>query len=273
MSDTKPTILITHGAWHHPAYFSSVIDLLKAQGYKVVCPHLPTCNNDDTPTKTLDDDVALIRSTASSLADEEQEIVALMHSYGGVVGTDALYGLSTTERAKSGLKGGLKRLLYMCAFIPQKGQSLAGIFGGRMPPYIVEKVNQGSIFCSKSLPIYVHWIRFQQEGLFLGVEDPNQRFYHDTADPGHWSAQLLKHPKAAQFTAVSHEAFREVPITYLLCENDQALPMGVQKMMIGRIEEVGVKVGTIESCEGSHSPFLSMPEKVVEVVVRAAEAP
>jgi pimeloyl-ACP methyl ester carboxylesterase len=157
MSDTKPTILITHGAWHHPAYFSSVIDLLKAQGYKVVCPHLPTCNNDDTPTKTLDDDVALIRSTASSLADEEQEIVALMHSYGGVVGTDALYGLSTTERAKSGLKGGLKRLLYMCAFIPQKGQSLAGIFGGRMPPYIVEKVNQGSIFCSKSLPTYTEF--------------------------------------------------------------------------------------------------------------------
>ena len=44
-------------------------------------------------------------------------------------------------------------------------------------------------------------------------------------------------------------------------------------MMIGKIEEAGVKVGTIESCEGSHSPFLSMPEKVVEVVVRAAEAP
>ena len=83
----------------------------------------------------------------------------------------------------------------------------------------------------------------------------------------------MKHPKAAQFTAVSHEAFREVPITYLLCENDQALPIGVQKMMIGRIEEAGVNVGTIESCEGSHSPFLSMPEKVVEVVVRAAEAP
>jgi hypothetical protein len=83
----------------------------------------------------------------------------------------------------------------------------------------------------------------------------------------------LKHPKAAQFTAVSHEAFREVPITYLLCENDHALPVEVQKVMIGRIEEAGVKVGTIESCEGSHSPFLSMPAKVTEVIVRAAEAP
>jgi len=46
-----------------------------------------------------------------------------------------------------------------------------------------------------------------------------------------------------QFTAVSHETFLEVPITYLLCENDHALPGEVQKMMIGRIEEAGVKVG------------------------------
>jgi hypothetical protein len=41
----------------------------------------------------------------------------------------------------------------------------------------------------------------------------------------------------------------------------------VQKM-IGRIEGAGVEVKTIESCERSHSPFLSMPEEVVEVVDR-----
>jgi hypothetical protein len=98
------------------------------------------------------------------------------------------------------------------------------------------------------------------------------RFYADTADPKHWFSMLLKHSKAAQFAAVSHEAWREVPVTYLLCEKDQALPVEVQKMMIGRIKEAGGKVGTVESCEGSHSPFLSMPETVVEVVVRAAEA-
>ena len=85
-------------------------------------------------------------------------------------------------------------------------------------------------------------------------------------------AQLLKHPRAAQFTAVSHEAFREVPVTYLLCEQDQALPVEIQQMMVGRLEEAGAKVATVETCAGSHSPFLSIPETVVEVVVRAAEA-
>lgn len=136
----KPTILAIHGAWHHPAYFRSVITLLSEQGYSAVCPHLPTCNNDDPPTKTLEDDVALIRNAASSLADEGHEIVVLMHSYGGVVGTDALYGLGTKTRAKKGLSGGVRRLIYMCAFIPRMGQSLAGIFGGGLPPWIQEKV-------------------------------------------------------------------------------------------------------------------------------------
>ena len=71
---------------------------------------------------------------------------------------------------------------------------------------------------------------------------------------------------------MSHEAFREAPVTYLLCEQDQAVPVVVQQMMVGRLEETGAKVETVETCTGSHSPFLSMPETVVEVVVRAAEA-
>jgi pimeloyl-ACP methyl ester carboxylesterase len=149
MLDTKPTVLIIHGAWHHPAYFASVIDLLKAQGYDAVCPHLPTCNHDETPTKTLADDIALIRDTASTLADDGKEIIVLMHSYGGVVGTDALYGLSTSERVRQGFKGVLKRLVYMRAFIPHKGQSLSGIFGGGLPPYIVDVV---SLFLTSNKP-------------------------------------------------------------------------------------------------------------------------
>lgn len=112
----------------------------------------------------------------------------------------------------------------------------------------------------------------KQDGLFLDVVEPELHFYHDTADPQNWAAQLTKHPKAAQYTAVSHEAFREVPVMYLLCEQDQALPVEVQRMMVRRIEEAGVENVVLESCGGSHSPFLSMPEKVTEVVARAAKA-
>jgi pimeloyl-ACP methyl ester carboxylesterase len=140
MSQSKPTILIVHGAWHHPAYLQSLIKALQEREYDVSCPHLPTCNNAVPPNKTLGDDVRLIRDTAIELADEGKEIVALMHSYGGIVGTDALAEVSFQIRSKSGLKGGVRRLLYMCAFVPQGGQSLAGIFGGGLPPWLEPKV-------------------------------------------------------------------------------------------------------------------------------------
>jgi pimeloyl-ACP methyl ester carboxylesterase len=140
MAQTKPTILIIHGAWHHPAYFKDLNQQLQDHGYGVACPHLPTCSNDVPPKKLFKDDVAIVRDIATSLADDGKEIVVLMHSYGGMVGTDALYDMSVSSRAEAGLKGGVKRLVYMCAFIPQKGQSLAGIFGGSLPPWLEPKV-------------------------------------------------------------------------------------------------------------------------------------
>ena len=140
MAQGKPTVLIIHGAWHHPGYFEQTINALQAKGYEVSCPRLPTCNDAIPPNKLFEDDTKLIRDTATALADDGNEIVALMHSYGGVVGTDSLYDLSTSSRADLSLKGGIKRLLYMCAFIPQKGQSLAGIFGGGLPPWLEPKV-------------------------------------------------------------------------------------------------------------------------------------
>ena len=97
-------------------------------------------------------------------------------------------------------------------------------------------------------------------------------FYNDLPPEAarHFVAQLVVHPTAAQWTEVTNEAFRETPTTYLLCEKDQALPLEVQKMICGRIEALEVNIN-YETCSAGHSPFLSMPEKVAEVVNRVAE--
>jgi Alpha/beta hydrolase family len=106
----------------------------------------------------------------------------------------------------------------------------------------------------------------------LHIHDPETHFYNDLApeDAKHFSAQLTCQPTSAQFTEVSHEAFKEIPITYLLCENDQALPVEVQKMMCDRIEAMGVKVD-YESCSAGHSPFLSMPDQLAEIVEKVSK--
>lgn len=48
---------------------------------------------------------------------------------------------------------------------------------------------------------------------------------------------------------------------YLLCELDNAIPVGFQRKMCEDAQAAGADV-TMTLVEASHSPFLSMPEKV-----------
>ncbi|GMG23517.1 unnamed protein product [Aspergillus oryzae] len=212
---TRPTILVIHGAWHHPEFYAPFCRAFEDLGYEAVCPRLLTCNNDVPPTKTLADDVALIRQTAQSLIDDGKSVVAVMHSYGGIVGTDALDGLA------------IKRLIYMTAFIPPSGNSLAGMFGGQLPPFITIDVAAA------------------------------------------WAKKLVVHPKSAQFDTISNEAYRSIPATYIVCEQDAALIPMVQEMMIGNVRKVGVDID-VERLPASHSPFLSMPEETAKLVLKIA---
>lgn len=119
-----PALLLIHGAWHHPEFYAPLCKSLEALNYEVVCPRLPSCNDAVPPTKSLHDDVALIRATAQTLLNGGKRVVAIMHSYGGMVGTEALHGLP------------IEHLIYMTAFLPSSGKSLAGMFGDMLPPFI-----------------------------------------------------------------------------------------------------------------------------------------
>ena len=101
----------------------------------------------------------------------------------------------------------------------------------------------------------------------MTMVDPALRFYNDLPPPEqqHWISELLKSPRITNYTAVSHIAYLYHPVTYLFCENDQALPLEVQNMMVETIRGLGVKID-VETCKAGHSPFLSMPEQVLEVV-------
>lgn len=205
------------------------------------------------PNKTLDDDVHQIRELALQDLDAGRDIVALMHSYGGVVGSNALAGLGAADREKG---GHVKALIYMAAFIPFENESLAGIFGGELPP----------------------WLNPNSQGT-IEIDNPQRHFYSDLLPEQQieWANLLVQHPTIAQFKATKSppplSAWRRIPVVYLFCNDDQALPVQVQEMMVNRIEqaEAGLVVGR-EYCTSGHSPFLSVPEKVVENVSRVCSA-
>jgi pimeloyl-ACP methyl ester carboxylesterase len=136
---SQPLVYILHGAWHGPAYFETVKGKLQALGYTMLCPQQPSTGA-SPPTKTLHDDAAVVRAELELLIEHGQEVVLVMHSYGGMVGTQAAAGLGKAERTKQGKTGGVVRLLYACSFLLPLGSDLCKSLGGSFPPWIKEEV-------------------------------------------------------------------------------------------------------------------------------------
>ncbi|KNG84801.1 hypothetical protein ANOM_006714 [Aspergillus nomiae NRRL 13137] len=232
----RPTFLIIHGSWHYPEVYGTFCKEIENRGAEVVCPRLPTCSGELPRTTSIEDDVALIRETAQSLVQEGKDVIAVMHSYGGMVGTDALEGL------------GVQRLIYLAAFVPFGGNSLADMFDGSLPSFIV---------CD-------------EQGMSR-VPEAASVFYQDLPDDeaAFWAERLVPQPISAHLNPISHEAYRGIPATYIVCDDDRAIPVSAQERMISNVQSAGVRMD-VRRIPASHSPFLSMPELTAELVVNLA---
>lgn len=131
----KPTFLIIHGAWQTPLFYEDLIGHLEFLGYDSTCPHLPSCK--ETPDSafrsiTLADDAAFIKAEAARLVQAAGKTVfVVLHSYGGIVGDEALTdGLSYLRRRQLGLKGGIIGLYFVSAYLLRVGESWVDRFDG-----------------------------------------------------------------------------------------------------------------------------------------------
>src|SRR2546429_6409619 len=120
---SQTTFVLVPGAWHSPYAFSHVSTQLRKHGYDTVGVFLPATGA-YPPLKSFDADVLAIQSAIMTAADDGQDVVVVMHSYGGVVGCEGLKGLSKVERSAAGRPGGVIRLAFLCAFVLQVGASL-----------------------------------------------------------------------------------------------------------------------------------------------------
>ena len=127
MDVALPSIVLIHGAWHTPFVYKKFIEALRKVGIEVHCPLLPTSNGSRPPQASFVDDVAAARTVTQSLVDASKQVLVIMHSYGGAVGSNALQDLSISHRARSNLPGGVTQLIYMCAYILPNGGSLTQV--------------------------------------------------------------------------------------------------------------------------------------------------
>jgi hypothetical protein len=98
--------------------------------------------------------------------------------------------------------------------------------------------------------------------------ESKHRFYNDLSpeEQEHWTSELIRCPDVTQTTPITNAAYLHHPVTYLFCENDQALPLFLQQSMVKTIEEsTGISIEKA-TCDAGHSPFLSQPNTLLNLV-------
>ena len=78
----------------------------------------------------MDDASAVEKEMKRLVEDDGNLVMAVFHSYGGLVGSQAIdEELSHAWRKARGLPGGVIHLFFCCAFVLQEGQSVLETFG------------------------------------------------------------------------------------------------------------------------------------------------
>lgn len=184
---------------------------------------LPSVGADATAGCDLSGDAAAVRAVLDAA---DAPVLLCGHSYAGMVVTQAATGHPSVER-----------LVYLCAFMPDEGESLVHLTGGQPAP----------------------WIRVSEDGTTLpDLEQAPLLFYGD-CEPGLQAeaTSRIRPMAAAPFVEpVRSPAWKHVPATYVVCAQDAALPVELQR------EVFAPRAHEVVELEASHSPFFSQPEAV-----------
>ncbi|KAK7710330.1 hypothetical protein SLS64_005915 [Diaporthe eres] len=250
---TRPTIIIVHGGWHTPASYEKLTSALEASGYEVHCPRLLSVNGARPPNAGLSDDTALVRSYVESLVQAGRSVVAIAHSYGGQVITNALNalcGLGVDARAAKGLKGGVSHLIYMAAFAIPEGVAM------------MDKVQEFG-----NMDLVPLAFDFADDGTCVS-RDPKTLL----VGPGPSDAEVEAYLKTlvrwhgnVMYRASEHAAWREIPVAYIKASADMTVPVHYQQHFIDEMEKAGRKVQVFELDTG-HCPNLTATDGVVDAV-------
>ena len=218
-------IVLVHGGFVDGAGWEGVYKILKRDGYNVSVVQ--------NPTISLDDDVAV---TKRILAAQDGPAILVGHSYGGAV-------------IEAGSDPKVAGLVYITAFAPDKGESVASLIenpppGAPVPPILPPQ--DGYLFLDKA--------KFPAS--FAGdVDAEKAAFMADSQVP--WGVAALS-------GKISEPAWRAKPSWYLIATDDKMIPPDAQRAMSKRAGATVVEV------TGSHAIYVSQPGPVAKLIEEAA---
>ncbi|KAH8666972.1 Alpha/beta hydrolase fold-1 [Xylariales sp. PMI_506] len=260
---SKPSILIVPGSFAHPSLYDNLVEALAKHGYELRALHIPSIGLEagvgrDIPPPSMYDDAAFIAQEVNKLADEGKDVVLIPHSYGGVPATESVDKSLTKEaREKDGKKGGLVRLAYMTCLVPAVGQTAKDVLD-ELPPgdAIPMNVDENG---------WMYHVDFEITAAKSFSDIPKEEGLS-------YVKRFAKHSSVSFMTPLRNAGYKNIPISYLLCEDDITIPADLQRKGIEHIEkESGNKVD-VTSIKAGHCPSAdsSAPHLVVDWILAVA---
>ncbi|MDT3405333.1 alpha/beta fold hydrolase [Mucilaginibacter terrae] len=237
-NNNSKTIVLVHGAWSDASSWDAVTPLLKAKGYEVINVNLAGHGKDTTSFAgiTFQTYVDQVKAAIGS----RNNVVLVGHSFAGLV----ISQVAEDEPTQ------IKELIYLAAALPHDGDSLLSLAKGDPASHI-----------GKSLTID------QQHGAAIIAKDAAADIFAADAPlqvQQYIAANLKPEPLAPLATPVhlTETNFGSVKKMYIHTVNDNAISYPAQQYMV----KAG-KVAKVYTLQSSHTPFISMPGKLADILI------
>lgn len=227
------TFVLVHGAFHGAWCWRKVQRSLEDLGHPSIAVELPCADDGAGVTAYAEAVVAAIPSDAT-------DVVAVGHSLGGIT----IPVVAHDPR--------VRHLVFLAALVPEIGRSFFESMSAEQRAYAKGMMDD---------------IELDAGGLQRLAPERAVHWFYSDCEPveAEWAAGQLRGQAVTPLMEVSPlTRWADVTRTYILCRDDRVVSPSAARVMA---EQLGVAARELP---GSHSPFLSRPEALAQLLVECS---
>jgi pimeloyl-ACP methyl ester carboxylesterase len=272
------TFVFVHGAWHGGADWQVLADRLRAAGHTAVAHDLPGCGADASYPKayqkqdwpgfatepsplagiTLNDWASAVERWIKASSTPDTPVVLVAHSVGGLPAT----------LAADRVPDQVTRLVYLAAHcVAARPTGMAYFSRPENREGLTGKLRLGD-------PAVTGAIRINPRHPEPGYQELLRQCFYGDLPVSLAAEHIATLSTDLPVRVVADEArgdvdrWGRIPRTFIRCREDRALPVEMQDLMIAEADAATPgNHFTVESLDSSHSPFVSQPDRVADILL------